>query len=794
MLGNYFKITLRNIARNKSIPVINIGGLAVGMACVILILLFVQDELSFDKFNINNNRIYRVVLERSNRNKIDFNVTTPPALAPALKNDFQQDIKNIVRFLKIDNPSPVVNYNDNRFYEKQFFFTDPDVFNVFTIPFIYGDSKTALQKPNTIVLTESSAKKYFGDRNPVGKTLLFNNLLTLEVTGVVKSLPSNSSIRFDFLTSFSTLNGWLGKEFVENWNNNMCQTYILLPKNSSRENLALKFPQFINKYSDENSSLKNIFLQPLDRIHLYSTRDYGLAGGGDIQYVYLLILAALFVLLIACFNFISLTTARSANRSKEVGIKKVLGATRKQLIQQFFFESMFLLIISLIISVFLVEIALPYFNQISDKNLSVFNLQNLHLLLLPCFIVFAVGVIANAYPSFVLSSLMPVQSIKGNLRNVYGKAGFRKVLVVFQFTLTIILIVGTIVVYNQLEFIKNKKLGFDKDQLLIIPVRDENLRQNPELLKERLQRYPGILNVSAASLLPGGPVGKINYKLQGNPEEGTMSVLWVDPDFIRTLDIKLIAGRDFSKDIITDASESFILNKEAVKQLGWSNPSDAIGKTFELSNGKKGVIIGVVKDFNFTSLREKIGPVVLQQWSWLNYILVKVEPSHLTDILKYCKETWHEFEPDNPFSYSFLDDSFNNYYKSEIRFGYLSGFFTFLAILIACLGLFSMAAFTAEKRTKEFGIRKVVGASSYSILVLQIQQFIGLVLIANIIALPVSYYVMNLWLQNFAYRIEVSAAILLQAGLIVVVITLLTVSYQAIKTAIANPVESLRYE
>ncbi len=794
MFKNYLKTAVRNISRYKGISAINIGGLAVGMACAILILLFVQNELSFNKFNKNDGRIYRMILERSTNDKISYDGTTPPALAPALKNDFPQNVKEAVRFLNIDNPLPLVSYNDKHFYEKQFFFADADVFDVFTFHLTKGNPKTALQKPNSIVLTESSAQKYFGNENPVGKTLSFNNFLDLEVTGVVENPPANSTIQFDFLTSFSTLNGWLGNEFVENWNNNMCQTYVLLSKNSLPENIVSNFPAFIGKYISKTSNLKNFAMQPLDRIHLYSNQDYQLSGGGDIQYVYLLSAIALFVLIIACFNFISLTTARSVKRSKEVGVKKVLGATKAQLVKQFFTESLFMVAVALSAAVILVEIAIPYFNTISGKNLSGIDFRNWSLILLPAVIVLLIGLISNIYPAFVLSSFKPVQTIKGNTKNISGKGSVRKILVAVQFSLTIILIICTWVVYNQLDFIKNKKLGFDKDQVLVVPIRDQNLRQNPEPLKEQLKKYPGVLRVGAAALLPGGPVGKTRYIAEGNSESGTMSMLWVDPDFISTLNIKLAAGRGFSKDNVTDASEAFVINEEAVKQLGWNSSSDAIGKTFELAGSKKGKIIGVVKDFNFTSLHEKIGPVVLHLWPWLNYVLIKVNPSQLAGALENIKEVWNQFEPGNPFSYTFLDDNFSKYYQSETQFGQVSGFFTFLAIMIACLGLFSLSMFTVEQRIKEFGIRKVLGASGFSILGLQIREFVGIVLIANIFALPLGFYFMNVWLRDFAYRIDISWWVLVLSGGIALLITLLTVSFQAIKAAIANPVNSIKYE
>lgn len=793
MFAIYLKIALRNLLRSKGYSLVSIFGLAIGMACCILILLYVQHELTFDQSHENSSRIYRLVTERKTPSGISRDISNSPPLALALANDFPQ-ITQSVRFLSIDNPTPLVSYGSARFYEKRLFFVDPNVFSIFTIPFLRGDFKTALEKPNSVVITEETARKYFGENNPLGKTLTLNTTINFEVTGVVQNTPLNSTVQFDFLTSFSTLSAWLGKDFVENWQNNSCQTYILLSEGASSEALTPQLPGFIEKHFGKENSLKGIFLQPLNRIHLYSFPDYGLSSGGDIQYVYLLSAVAVFILLIACINVMNLTTARLVLRSREVGIRKLIGASKKQLVQQFLLETLLLTSMASLIAVALVELGLPQLSAIIGKNLAGFYAGKWNMWLGPIGIVLLVSIVCGGYPAFVLSSLNAVHSLKGLFSAGSKRIFFRKALVVFQFALTIALMIGTGVIYNQLEFMRNKPLGFDKDQVIIAPIRDQSLRQNIEPLKSRLLQRAGILQVGGAALLPGGPVGKTRFRAQGVSETGTMSMLWVDYDFVKTLNIVMVAGRDFSKDFTTDASEAFILNEEAVKRLGWSSVQDAIGKSFELTGGKKGAIIGVVKDFNFVSLHQKIEPLVMHPWPWLNYVLVRADASHFGDVLNDMKNIWTEFEPSNPFTFVFLSDNFDRYYQIDKQLGQLFSYFALLAIVVACSGLFSLAAFTMEQRTKEIGIRKVLGASVLNIVGLLSNEFVTLVLMANVIAWPVAYYAMNRWLRDFAYRVDIGMVVFVFAGVLALTIALATVSYQAIKAALSNPVEALRYE
>ena len=793
MFSNYLKIAVRNLSRHRGLSFINIIGLAIGMACCILILMYVLDELSFDRHHENAARIYRVVLERHALEKISLDTSTPAALAPALLDDLP-GIAQAVRFLSPDNPIPLLGYSDKRFYERRFAFVDPDVFEVFTMPFVRGDAKTALQKQNAVVITEAMARKYFGNEDPLGKSLAFNNDLDLEVTGVVQSVPQNSTLQLDFLASFSTIYGWLGRGFVDSWQNHMCQTYLLLSKTASAKVLQPQLPDLLHKYLGEASLVKQAHLQPLNRIHLYSFQDYGLLSGGDIRTVYMLAVVGFFVLLIACINSMSLTTARSAQRSKEVGIRKAVGATRRQLIKQFFAEALISAGLAMLVAVLMVEFGLPRFSALIGRELAVDYFQDWRWWLELMGIGLCAGLLSGSYPALLLSAFRPLPALKGHLKSGSTAERFRKTLVLVQFTLTIALIIGTEVVYDQLNFMRNKPLGFDKDQVIVVPIRDQNLRQHPEPLKDRLRQLPGILQVAAAALLPGGPVGQTRFRAEGTSHEGTMSMLWVDHDFISALGMKLIAGRDFSGKFETDATQAVILNQEAVIQLGWAAPAEAIGKSFELVGSKKGTIIGVVGDFHFSSLHRKIEPLVLHIWPWQNYLLVRVNVAYLPRLIGDLQNRWQEFDAAHPLTFTFLDDNFDRFYQSEQRLGQVAGYFSLLAIVVASLGLFGLASFAAEQRTKEIGIRKVLGASKASLVNLLSKEFVKPVILANVIAWPVGYNAMQSWLQNFAYRVHLDWWMFVLAGGLALIIALLTTSTQALRAALANPVESLRYE
>ena len=772
---------------------VNILGLAVGMASCVLILFYVQYELSFDNFQINKENIYRLVLEKKVHEGTRNDAVTPPPLSPALINDFPV-IKSSVRFATVDNPVPLVSSGDKRFYENQFFFVDPGVFEVFTIHFVSGDYRTALLEPNSVVITEGTSKKYFGAGYPIGKILLLNNNISLRVTGVIKNFPSNSVISADFLTSFSTLYTWLGKESMNNWQNNMCSTYILLRDHASSADLAKELPGFINKYVDKSNPIKNIWLQPLSRIHLYSHEDYNINSDNDIHYIRILSTIAIFILFIACLNYVGLTMARSIKRFRETGVRKLFGATQKQLVTQFLIESLFYVIIALSLALLIIAFALPELSNINGEDFSINSLEYCKMIFLSAAFVLFVGLLSGSYPAFFLSLFQPVDAIKSQLKSGSGKLTLWKVLVVIQFALTIILIIGSYVIHNQLNFMQNKKLGFDGSQVIVVPIREDGMRQNQSAIKTRLLQFDGIQKIGAAALLPGGPVGKTRFFIEGNSEPGIMSMLWVDYDFVKTLGLQISSGRDFSREFSSDSAKGFIINEMAARQLGFSNPSEAVGKSFELPGTKKGNIVGVIKDFHFTSLQNKIEPVVLHIWPWLNYLLIRTDEKNVPATIINIKSIWNEFDPVNPFEFSLLSDNFNQFYIEDRKLEKVSAGFTIIALILACMGLFSLSAYIVERRTKEIGIYKVFGASVSEIFGVQLKEFVLLVLIGMLIAFPAGYFAMSGWLQNYAYRIELGMRTFILAGSIFLITALFAISYHVIKAAFTNPVDSLMYE
>ncbi len=790
---NYLKTALRKIRRQTGHSLLNIAGLAVGMACCVLILLYVQHEWSYDRYHDNFRGIFRLIAEHKTPDGTRFDATTPPPLGPALAMDFPS-VAQVVRFLVPDNPTPLVARGDARFYEKAFVFADPSVFSVFTIPFLEGDPETALRKPYAVVVTAATARKYFGRTDPLGKTLRFNNAFDLEVTGVVADPPSNSSLPFDFLASFATAYDWLGKDFLDNWDNNTCHTYVLLAGHAPPDALARQLPGVIEKHLGSASTLKQLHLQPLRRIHLYSYVDYGLPSAGDIHRLYLLLGIAVFILLIACINFINSATASSAARSREVAVRTLIGATKADLVRQFLWESLLKTLVALGLALVLVKLGLPRLGALVGTDLSLYSARHWQAWAAPIGIALLAGFLAGSAPAFVLSSVLPLDNLKGQLRSGMGRSWLRKSLVVVQFALTTVLIIGTWLVHNQLTFMERKPLGFDKDQVIVVPIRDQNLRQDPEGLKRRLRQRPGVTGVGAAALLPGGPTGKTRFRAEGISETGTMSMLWVDQDFIKTLGIRLAAGRDFSRDFATDSSAAFILNEAAVRQLGWRLPVDAIGRSFELLGGKKGAIIGVVKDFNFVSLHRKIEPLVLHIWPWLNYVLIRVGGAPYAAVLADIERLWPEFEPGHPFTFFFMSDNFERFYQSEKQLREASVLFSLLGIVIACLGLLGLTAFAAEQRTKEIGVRKVLGASVPGLVILLARELLALVLLANVVAWPIAYYALSKWLQDYSFRITVGWNVFLLTGILTFVLAGATLSYRSIKAARANPVDCLRYQ
>jgi putative ABC transport system permease protein len=804
MIRNYIKIAFRNLWKNKSFAGINIFGLAIGISVCFIIMLFVQDELSYDRFNTNADRIVRVVFKANiNGGKI-FEANVMPPVAQTMKNDYPE-VEEATRIRQISKPK--VTYADKIFKEGSMAFIDANFFKVFTLPFVKGDVKTALQQTNTVVITQETADRYFGQENPIGKVITINNKDLFRVTGVIAAIPANSHFHFDLFGSMQTL-----QEAKEpTWMTSNFFTYLLLKQGYDYKKLEAKLPGMVEKYMGPQIAQSmgislsqfrtkgndlGFALQPLTDIHLHSNSNSELSPGGNIKYVYIFGAIGIFILLIACINFINLSTASASKRAKEVGVRKVLGSGQVELVKQFLLESVVLTFIALFIAYFLVWLSLPIFNTLSNKSLQfTYQLKPLVSFLALGLIV---GLLAGIYPAFFLSSFQPITVIKGKPGKSNKSFGLRSGLVIFQFFISVSLIISTIVVYQQMRFIQNKKLGYDKEQLLVLS-NSWALGKNEKLFKEQLLKDPRVINATISGYKPAGPSNSNNSMFYPEGKENqVMKALRYDVDeqYLPTFGMQLSAGRNFSKVFATDSS-SVIINETAAKAFGLgSNPvGQRIIRQKNSDNGKNlpYTVIGVVKDFNFKSLHEPITPLlmVLNPESGL---IIKVKTSDITGLLSSIKQQWDKFSQEEPFTYSFMDELYDKTYSSEAKTGRILNIFTVLTILVACLGLLGLAIYTAEQRTKEIGIRKVLGATVIQVVTMLSKDFFKLVLIACLIAFPLSYWAMHNWLQDFAYRINFSWWIFALAAFIALCIALFTISFQAVKAALANPVKSLRSE
>ena len=807
MFQNYLKIALRNLWRNKAFSAINISGLAIGIATCLVIMLFIADELSYDRFNEKADRTVRVIFKVTlNGEKLE----TPTASAPTaqtLLRDYPE-VEEATR-LRV-NSAPFVTYQNKTFREDKFAFVDASFFQVFTLPLIQGDAKTALLEPNTIIITRAIAQKYFGNENPMGKVLqLKNENTSYKVTGVIDKVPANSHFHYNFFASMAGLE----EAKQTTWMSNNFNTYLVLRPGYDYKQLEAKFPQLIEKYMGPEvqkamgMSLKQfrekgddvgLYLQSLTDIHLRSKLNNDLEPGGDVRYVYIFGAIAIFMLLIASINFMNLSTAGASKRAREVGIRKVLGSVKGELVQQFLLESILLSAIALVVAILLVYLALPVFNDLSGKELTFQFTANFWLL--PGLLLFGliVGVLAGSYPAFFLSSFQPVKVLKGALTAGKGSLSLRSGLVVFQFFISVALMIGTTVVYQQLNYIQNKKIGFDKDQTFVL--HDTYvLGKQEEIFRQQLLQDPRVVNASVSGFLPVGPTNTENsVVLPENNAAQSVSTrqYFVDYTYIPTLGMQIIAGRNFSKDFASD-STGMIINEAAARAFGWGK--NVLGRKvsrFINNEGDKKEyrVIGIVKDFHFESLHERITPLLMILGNNSGSIIVKAKTKDITGLLSLMKNQWNSFTADAPFAYTFMDERFAETYQAEQKVGRILSIFSGLTIFVACLGLFGLATFTAEQRTKEIGIRKVLGASLTNIVALLSRDFLKLVLIANVLAWPLAWWAMHKWLQDFEYRTSIGWWVFGIAGISALFIALLTVSYQAIKAAIANPVKSLRSE
>ena len=810
MLKNYLKISWRNLVKYKTFSIINISGLAIGLACFILIALYVLDELSFDRFHEKSDRIYRVNSEiRMGGSDLRLAVASDP-MGATLKHDYPE-VEEYVR-LYASSGSKLIKKGSSFITENNVAHADSTIFNVFTLPAIAGVTKTALNEPNTVVISKSAAIKYFGTHEAVGKTLETddNNSTLYKVTAVIKDIPQNSHFHFDFLFSMDNVSYDFGDYLSHNFH-----TYILLKPGTDYRTFEKHFPQYINKYilpqAQQLMQIKSMddfvkdgnklayTLIPLTKIHLHADFVPELDANGNIQYVYIFSAVAIFILLIACINFMNLSTARSANRAKEVGIRKVLGTEKRSLVQQFLTESTLMAIFSLFIALVIAWMVIPLFNDVSSKQLTLQSLLQFRVLAVLLAMPIIVGLLAGSYPAFFLSSFQPIQVLKGKINAGFKRNILRSSLVVFQFSISILLIIGTMVVYKQLNYIQTIKLGFNKDQVLVINGTG-SLGNNATAFKNEILNMPGVISGSLSGYLPVEQSSRNDrtYSTEAvmNGKNGFNMQTWqIDYDYMKTIGMDVIAGRNFSPEFGSDSS-GVIINETTAKILGYQDP---IGQKLYALNepgAQPSVfnIVGVVKNFHFESLRQNIAPLcfVLGNSPWLASF--KVKSGDIQGLVKQVENKWKAMAPALPFSYRFLDESFDNMYRTEQRVGKIALSFAVLTILIACLGLFGLATYMAEQRTKEIGVRKVLGASVTNIINMLSADFLKLVLISAIFAVPLGWWAMNIWLRDFAYRVQIGWWIFIVAIGVAVIIALCTVSFQAIKAAVANPVKSLRTE
>jgi putative ABC transport system permease protein len=792
MLKNYFKIAFRNLWRHRVFSFINIMGLTVGMTACLLIFLYVRFEMSYDKFHPRADRIYRVVADLKTPTET-INTGGPAwAVGPHLMLDFSE----IEAFTRVNYDNLLIRKDDIKYTEEGAIAADADFFKIFNFKLLKGDARTALTQPFSLVLSETAAKKYFGKADPMGETVLISgDGHPATITGVMQDMPENTQVKSEVVLSMSTITQFYAKDINDQWSNYGPFTFVLLKPGTNALAFQKKLPAFLDKWNGTEMRKIQMFptllLEPLKDIYLKSTRGFIL---GNIKNVYIFSVIALFILVIACINFINLTTARASERAKEVGIRKVAGAVRSQLARQFIGESVIICFIAFILTLGLSALLLPSFNHLAGKTISTGIFQNGSLLLLLLATGILIGLLAGIYPAFVLSSFKPIMVLKGRFATGAKGSILRKSLVITQFAISTALIIGTIIVYTQMRYMRNRDLGFNKEQVLVVETDGD---PNTQLLQQTVSRLPDIKTTSLSGSVPGsrhpGAYSEVE-NIKGDLQIANFDLYFVDFDYIPLYDIKVVAGRPFDRAYKTDSNKAMILNEAAVKMLGYHSPHQAIGKRFK-QWGREGQIIGVIKDFNYHSLQAPIKPLTMRmEWDRFGLLSVKVNPTNIQSTITAIEKQFKTVIPNRPFTYYFMDEFFDRQYRSEERFGRLFLNFAILAIFISCLGLLGLASYSTMQRTREIGIRKVMGASVSNIINLLSKEFLKLVIISFFIAAPVAWYFMNKWLLDFAYRTSISWWVFAAAGTLAVLIALLTISFQAFKAAVANPVKSLRTE
>ena len=794
MLRNYLRIAVRNILKDRLYSLIHVVGLSVGVACCVLIVLWVHDELSYDTFHENSDQIQRIYSVETRNSGSSHMAVTPANLGPALV----EEIPEVISAVRLAISNVTAQTDDKVFRENRFTWVDASFFDVFSFDLVSGDPDQVLSDPNSIVLTEEMSHKYFGDADPIGQVISIHGRAVgvpfekeFKVSGVLKDIPHNSTIRANFLVSFKALEA-IATAPIKNWDFFYFWTYALLQKSSPIEGLSKKITEAVSTHSANHFKGTMAFeIQPMVDIHLHSDLLFE-APHGDIVYVYIFSAVALLILLIACANFMNLATARAAKRAREVGVKKVLGASRTQLVFQFMSESVLTSLIAMLLAIGFIELFLPTFNELSQKELNLMYFSDWKLAGAFLAAIALVAIAAGSYPAFFLSAFKPIRVLKGALSGTQSNARLRKGLIIFQFCISIVLMTGTAVVLDQIEFIKNKKLGFDKEHIALVGLSPTNTEERFQALRTELLQVPEITEVARTTAPPGGLIVRYGYRAAGMPpdEQVVAPTIYADPEYLQLLNVQLVAGRYLTRSRGTDTA-ALIVNMAAVEKFGFGSPQNALGKTIE--GDITGTVVGIMEDFHFSSLRRAIIPLVVGV-SPGTYSFIALKSRAGENTLAYIEQKVKSFQPGHPYEFQFLDDRLNQLYVAETRLGSIFGYFAVFAILVACLGLFGLASFMSEQRTKEVGIRKVHGASTQRIVILMTKDFTKLILIAFLIACPLAYWLMSNWLTTFAYHTQLGFGIFCIVGLATVGIAWLAVGYNSIMAALSNPVEALRYE
>lgn len=797
MLKNYFIIALRTFRKRKSFALINLAGLAVGVACFWLISLYVQFELSFDRYHQKADRIYRVVAHQPGNVYLgtDHFAVTQAVLAKTLKQEFPE----VLEAITIDDISNVLmSVGNQNFYENDILFADAELFAIFDFSLLIGDPKTALAEPFSIVLTQEMAHKYFGDENPLGQIIRYQDEHDFKVTGVLRDIPKNSHFYFKMLMPFQARIAMSSNpEQYERWGNSSFYTYILVPEQFDQAAFEAKLIELVKKYHNEpwrdKENPHRYYLQALTDIHLFSKINFDIGDNNDIRYIYLLAGLAIIMLAIACINYINLTTARASLRAKEVGMRKVVGASRWQLVKQFTGESLLLTLTATLLAFAIVALLLTNFSGLVGREFSIGLLFHENVMISLIIAMLIVAAVSGSYPALILSSYQPAVALKGEIWDG-GRSRLRSALVVLQFIASITLIICTVVVLKQLHFIKNKKLGYNREQVLVLRLRDREVRTKIDLIKKELLAHPNVLKVTASGQLPVriGSQNGLGWTKRDGGDALASYTTQVDADFLDVFEIELVEGRNFSAEMATDTTDSYIINEKLRDALGWQT---GVNQPFGTGKKADGRVIGVIKNFHMHSFREEIQPLFLRLGqNWIGNISARIRTQDIPETIDHLTQVWQKFSANYPVEYFFLDEQFNRMYEREEKLGSIFGYFTALTIFIACLGLYGLASFVAERKTKEIGIRKVLGASLGQLLLLLSRDFTKLVIFANLLAWPIAWFAMGQWLQGFAYRTSFGWTIFVLTACSALVIALATVSVQTVKAARANPVDALKYE